>query len=429
MLSLPGDSRPSPAAVVYEYGATAVPDEAGPHPTPAPPPSRDDVDNSVVRVHGTVDFESLVITYATGVPDAPVVPAHMPPPPAASSLALPPLHPRRPSHHRVSYRSTSSRSSSTSSQSSASAKLSASAPLERTGIQSSPALRASIHLSFCQVTVTLPRRTEGPSLWQRVQQLTRASTALGFRPSASQRLPPRPAPSEVELQAAPSQSSLPAARASPPSSSTPELRTVLDAVSGFASAGQLLAIMGASGSGKTTLLNVLAGRLRHGKGRARVHGELRLNGRPASSALLSCVSAYVMQEDVLMPTMTAREHIAFSADMRLPREAGAGHADKVAEVLHELGLSDCADVRVGAPAAGDGRAAEGCGAGDSPKGGAAWAALKTAMLPHSGRGLSGGEQKRVSIGVELVTDPLLLFIDGRSHTTAQSHSPSSPPSS
>ena len=94
---------------------------------------------------------------------------------------------------------------------------------------------------------------------------------------------------------------------------------MLSDVSGFASPGQLLAIMGASGSGKTTLLNVLAGRLRGGRGRGSVKGELLLNGRAVSGALLSCVSAYVMQDDVLMPVMTAREHVQFSADMRLPR--------------------------------------------------------------------------------------------------------------
>lgn len=51
-----------------------------------------------------------------------------------------------------------------------------------------------------------------------------------------------------------------------------------------------------------------------------ISARMKLNGQAVSSSLLSCISAYVMQEDVLMPVMTAREHIQWSADMRLPKK-------------------------------------------------------------------------------------------------------------
>jgi len=89
--------------------------------------------------------------------------------------------------------------------------------------------------------------------------------------------------------------------------------------------------------------------------------------------------AYVMQDDSLMATATPREALTFSAKMRLPSTVTAAKIDeKVVLLLAELGLTGCCDVMIGG-----------------------------AMI----KGISGGQRKRTSVGVELVTDPGLVFLD------------------
>jgi ABC-type multidrug transport system ATPase subunit len=89
--------------------------------------------------------------------------------------------------------------------------------------------------------------------------------------------------------------------------------------------------------------------------------------------------AYVMQEDALMSTATPREALEFSAHMRLP--SSTTHEEihtLVTGLLKDLGLESCSDTMIGG-----------------------------AMI----KGISGGEKKRTSVGVELITDPALLFLD------------------
>jgi ABC-type multidrug transport system ATPase subunit len=89
--------------------------------------------------------------------------------------------------------------------------------------------------------------------------------------------------------------------------------------------------------------------------------------------------AFVSQSDSLQPTSTTKEAIAFSAKLRLPRiTTDAEIKDLTEKMIAELGLEDCADTMIG---------------GELVK------------------GISGGERKRVSIGVELVTKPSLVFLD------------------
>ncbi|XP_013866836.1 broad substrate specificity ATP-binding cassette transporter ABCG2b [Austrofundulus limnaeus] len=152
-------------------------------------------------------------------------------------------------------------------------------------------------------------------------------------------------------------------------------KLILKDVSGIMKPG-MNAIMGATGSGKTSLLDVIAGR----KDPAGLRqGQVLVNGRLVTSEL-RLSSAYVVQDDILMGTLTVRENLLFSANLRLSPKfySSADKNSRVNSVLKDLGLTDCADTKIG-----------------------------TEFL----RGVSGGERKRCSIGMELITSPSLLFLD------------------
>ncbi|KAG7215208.1 hypothetical protein INR49_022707 [Caranx melampygus] len=136
----------------------------------------------------------------------------------------------------------------------------------------------------------------------------------------------------------------------------------------------LNAIMGATGSGKSSFLDVLAAR----KDPAGLTGEVLIDGAP-QPANFKCLSGYVVQDDVVMGTLTVRENFSFSAALRLPTSISQEEKEqKVNKLIEELGLSRVADSRVG-----------------------------TQLI----RGISGGERKRTNIGMELIIDPSVLFLD------------------
>ncbi|KAK7148160.1 hypothetical protein R3I93_012470 [Phoxinus phoxinus] len=153
------------------------------------------------------------------------------------------------------------------------------------------------------------------------------------------------------------------------------VKDILKDVSGIINPG-MNAIMGPTGSGKTSLLDVIAGR-KDPKGLK--SGQVLVDNAIVTSDLRLC-SAYVVQNDILMGTLTVKENLAFSANLRLSREeySSADKEMRVDSVIQELGLTDCADTKIG-----------------------------TMFL----RGVSGGEKKRCSIGMELITAPSLLFLD------------------
>jgi len=140
--------------------------------------------------------------------------------------------------------------------------------------------------------------------------------------------------------------------------------------------GQRVAVMGPSGSGKSTLLAVLSGRASYG----RVSGTLLVAGQPADDLrFLQKVTGFVPQDDVLHGELTAEDNIRFQAALRLP--AGTTHEeieDQIGRVAKDLNLEGIMKARVGTP---------------------------------EFRGVSGGQRKRISIGMELVARPLLLFAD------------------
>lgn len=153
-------------------------------------------------------------------------------------------------------------------------------------------------------------------------------------------------------------------------------REILRGMTGVCRPGELTAIMGTSGAGKTTLLNILSCRITE-KGKNKLNGEFLANGNPYDLSKFSKFAGYVMQNDILFETMTPREIFTFTANLRLP----GTHEERIKKVnnlLQNLKLERAADTLVGGTFA---------------------------------KGISGGERKRTSIGVELITDPNLIFLD------------------
>jgi ABC-type lipoprotein export system ATPase subunit len=158
-------------------------------------------------------------------------------------------------------------------------------------------------------------------------------------------------------------------------------KKLLNDVWGEVPPGEITAIMGPSGAGKSSLLNVLAGRSRS-TAKLNVQSEIRMNEYlvdPTNIEVRKQI-AFVAQDDSLSFTATPREAIRFSAKLRLPRITTDNEIEELADrMLAELGLKDCADTMIGG-----------------------------SLI----KGISGGERKRTSVGVELVTKPSLVFLDG-----------------
>jgi ABC-type multidrug transport system ATPase subunit/ABC-type multidrug transport system permease subunit len=154
-------------------------------------------------------------------------------------------------------------------------------------------------------------------------------------------------------------------------------RTILSGIGGICSPGEVTAIMGASGAGKTTFLDILARKNKRGQ----VSGDFYVNGEKVSDSDYKRVVGFVDQEDTMLPTLTVHETILNSALLRLPRDMSrAAKEQKVYEVEKELGIHHIRDSLIG-----------------SEEG--------------KGRGISGGEKRRVGIACELVTSPSIIFLD------------------
>ena len=122
------------------------------------------------------------------------------------------------------------------------------------------------------------------------------------------------------------------------------------------------------------MLDVLADR----KDPRGLSGQVEIDGLPRHPSFKYTIG-YVVQEDVCSGTLTVRENLFFSINLRLPNDVSNDEkADRVSQVIAELGLDACADTRVG-----------------------------TEYL----RGVSGGEKRRTCIGMELVLSPKILFLD------------------
>jgi ABC-type multidrug transport system ATPase subunit len=150
-------------------------------------------------------------------------------------------------------------------------------------------------------------------------------------------------------------------------------REILQNINGFIQSGRLTAVMGPSGAGKSTFLNVLSGKVN------RSFGTLKISGKEVELSEYRKIYGFVPQDDVMHQEMTVRENILHSARIRLPAtwtdEEIEEHTDTVIEALD---LSHVAHSVIG----------------DGIK-----------------RGISGGQRKRVNIGIELVACPLCLCLD------------------
>ncbi|CAO2183132.1 unnamed protein product [Urochloa humidicola] len=148
---------------------------------------------------------------------------------------------------------------------------------------------------------------------------------------------------------------------------------LLHEITGYAPKGCVTAVMGPSGAGKSTFLDALAGRI------ASLDGRVALDGVEMSPSLIKRSSAYVMQDDRLFPMLTVYETLLFAADFRLGSSVSA--ADKrlrVNNLIEQLGLTSSRNTYIG---------------------------------DEGTRGVSGGERRRVSIGVDIIHGPALLFLD------------------
>ncbi|WP_232839903.1 ABC transporter ATP-binding protein/permease [Nocardia aurea] len=146
-------------------------------------------------------------------------------------------------------------------------------------------------------------------------------------------------------------------------------RQILQEMSLSVEPGELVAIAGGSGAGKSTLLAILAGLEPPSAGEVRHDGVVRGARRGADSRI-----GYVPQEDIIHLEMPLRRTLRYAARLRLPAGTSEAEADRVVEeTMRDLDLADRAEVPV--------------------------------------RALSGGQRKRASIAVELLTRPRLFFLD------------------
>eukprot|EP01035_Chromulina_nebulosa_P019573 gene19573-25474_t len=159
-----------------------------------------------------------------------------------------------------------------------------------------------------------------------------------------------------------------------PSGANGETKTILNNLHGKASPGELLAIMGTSGAGKSTLLDALAGRL-ISKG---LSGHILSNGQKVDRKKFRREIGYVMQSDALFPLLTVQETIRFAAYLRIHDKTRQEKNVIADEMIKLLRLEHTANTIVG---------------------------------DDLNRGLSGGEKRRVSIGVDIVHRPKVVFLD------------------
>ncbi|KAG5227869.1 pleiotropic drug resistance protein [Salix suchowensis] len=151
--------------------------------------------------------------------------------------------------------------------------------------------------------------------------------------------------------------------------------TLLKGVSGAFRPGVLTALMGVSGAGKTTLMDVLAGRKTGGY----IEGDIKISGYPKKQETFARISGYCEQNDIHSPQVTVYESLLYSAWLRLPSEVDSETRKMfIEEVMELVELNPLRNALVGLPGV---------------------------------TGLSTEQRKRLTIAVELVANPSIIFMD------------------
>ncbi|XP_076239728.1 ATP-binding cassette sub-family G member 1 [Calliopsis andreniformis] len=145
-------------------------------------------------------------------------------------------------------------------------------------------------------------------------------------------------------------------------------KVILRGINGQFKSAQLTAILGPSGAGKSSLLHVLSGYKSAG-----VTGFININGLTRNVKYLKKISCYIMQEDLIQPRLTVLEAVQFAADLKLGNVPKETKQAAIKEILNVLRLNPAKDTIT--------------------------------------ERLSGGERKRLSIALEVVNNPPVIFLD------------------